>query len=32
MRLWKTVFLFLYLVIAGLVLMYLVYGLWEAEP
>jgi Putative Ig domain len=32
MRFWKTVLLFLYLVIAGLVLMYFVYGLWEAEP
>jgi hypothetical protein len=32
MRFWKTVFLFLYLVTAGFVLMYFVYGLWEAEP
>jgi hypothetical protein len=32
MQYWKTVFLFFYLVIAGLVAMYFAYGLWAAEP
>jgi hypothetical protein len=32
MRFWKTVFLFLYLVTAGVVLVYFMYGLWAAEP
>jgi Putative Ig domain len=32
MQVWKRVFLFFYLVIAGLVTIYFVYGLWAAEP
>jgi Putative Ig domain/IPT/TIG domain len=32
MQFWKTVLLFVYLVIAGFVTMYCVYGLWAAEP
>jgi Putative Ig domain len=32
MQYWKTVFLFFYLVIAGFVLIYFVFGLWAAEP
>jgi hypothetical protein len=32
MQIWKRVFLFLYLVLAGFMTMYFVYGLWAAEP
>jgi hypothetical protein len=32
MQLWKTVLLFFYLVIAGFLTLYCVYGLWAAEP
>jgi hypothetical protein len=32
MQFWKTVVLFLYLVIAGFVAIYCVYGLWVADP